>query len=79
MTESNLGRKQFIFVYSCNLSGREVRVRNSRQELKQGAQKNIPYWLPPCGLLSLLSYITRDNLPVGGAAHSGLGCSHINY
>lgn len=36
--------------------------------------RNTPYWLVPHPLLRLLSYATRDHLPGGGTARSGLCC-----
>jgi hypothetical protein len=44
-----------------------------RQELMQRPWKSATYWLASPGLLSLLSYSTRDYQPRDGTTHSGLG------
>jgi hypothetical protein len=46
--------------------------QNSRQEIKQRSLRTLFAGLFPHGLLSLLSYISQDHLPMGNATHNGL-------
>ena len=54
----------------------EDRTGTWRQELKQKSWRDVPYWLAPHGLLSLLSYRTQDHQPKGGPTHSGINSPH---
>jgi hypothetical protein len=76
MTKKQLGRKGFIQLtlsYCCSSlrkSGLELKqVR--KQELMQKPWRDVLYWLPSSGLLSLLSYRTQDCQPRDGPNHKG--------
>jgi hypothetical protein len=47
----------------------EDRTGTWRQELKQKSWRDVPYWLAPHGLLSLLSYSTQDHQPRYSTTH----------
>jgi hypothetical protein len=71
-----LGRKGFIRLtlpYCCSLprkSGLELKqVR--KQEPMQRPWRDVLYWLASPGLLSLLSYRTKDYQPRDGPTHKG--------
>jgi hypothetical protein len=72
-----LGRKGFIRLtlpYCCSSpkkSGLELKqVRE--QELMQRPWRDVPYWHASPGLLSLLSYRTKDYQPRDGPTHKAL-------
>lgn len=53
-------------------SGQELKVGIWSQVLKQRPQRSTDYWIVPYGLLSLLPYMTRNSLHMGGITSSEL-------
>jgi hypothetical protein len=51
-------------------SGLELK-QVKKQELMQRPWRDVTYWLPSPGLLSLLSYRTQDYHPRDGTTHNG--------
>ena len=79
MTKSKPGRKRLIRLTLSHpsLSLKEVSRSSCRAgPWRQGRYRGMEgaaYWLPPHGLLSLLSYRTQDHQPGDGPTHNGLG------
>lgn len=84
MSKAKLERGNGLFqamVYSA--SSREAKAGSQGKNLEAGTaaertdrQRNGARSFDPHGLVSMLSYITQDNLPQGGTADSGLGPPH---
>jgi hypothetical protein len=72
MTNSNLGRKGFIFSYSVRSIMKGSQGKTPWRRLKQKPWRDAAYRLVPRGLLNMLSYTTQDHFPRGGAIHTGL-------
>jgi hypothetical protein len=70
-----LGRKkQFIQLPHCCSSPNEGRLELKevrKQELMQRPWRDVTYWFTSLGLLSLLSYRTKDYQPRDGPTHNG--------
>lgn len=81
MSKATLERGNGLFqamVYSA--PSREAKAGSQGKNLEAGTaaertdhQRNGARSFDPHGLVSMLSYITQDNLPQGGTADSGLG------
>lgn len=61
-----LEEKGFISVSSLHPSSGGFRAGTWSRVLKLRPHRSTAYWLVPCGLLSLLPYMTRNSLPRGG-------------
>ena len=75
MTKKQVGEERVYLAYTSILlfitkkSGLELKqVR--KQELMQRPWRDVTYWLPSPGLLSLLSYRTQDYQPRDGPTHN---------
>lgn len=53
----------WITIHHEEKSGQELKAETQRQELKQRPWRSAAPWLPPRGLLGLLSYIIQDHGP----------------
>ena len=86
MTKEQPGEESVYLVYSSTLlfitkgsQDRHSHGRNLEAGADAEAMKGAAYWLAPCGLLSLLSYITQHYQPRDGTTHSGLGPLSLDH
>lgn len=66
-------RGYFLLCPSNSSSVKNHHSSSWRQELQWSLQRNVIYYLVPTGLLSYLSYTTKDHLPRVRTVSSGLG------
>jgi hypothetical protein len=75
MNKKKVGEERIYSAYPFTEASQDrnsSRAGTWRQELMQRLWRVTAYWLAPHGLLSLLSYRTKDHQPRDGTTHNEL-------